>query len=104
VLLFQRIRYRFAASSAMPGRIGLWRTVVATGTAEELAAPFDSSAVFRFFQLDSDTAQAAAPSPLSTTRGIELRLAGASRGTPYGAAGPKVVNLTTAIYFQNRLD
>jgi len=104
VLLFQRIRYRFAASSAMPGRIGLWRTVVATGTAEELAAPFDSSAVFRFFQLDSDTAQAAAPSPLSTTRGIELRLAGASRGPPYGAAGPKVVNLTTAIYFQNRLD
>ena len=104
VLLFQRIRYRFAPSSALPGRIGLWRTVVATGTAEELAAPFDSTASFRFYRLDSDTSQAAAPSPLSTTRGIELRLAGASRATPYGAAGPKVVGLTTTIFFQNRLD
>jgi len=104
VFLFQRIRYRFTASSAVPGRIGLWRTVVATGIAEELAAPFDSMAVFRFYRLDADTSQAAAPSPLSTTRGIELRLAGASRSTPYGAPGPKVVNLTTAIFFQNRLD
>jgi hypothetical protein len=104
VFLFQRIRYRFTASSAMPGRIGLWRTVVATSTSEELAAPFDSTAAFRFFRLDSDTSQSAAPSPLSTTRGIELRLAGASRGTPYGAAGPKVVSLTTAVFFQNRLD
>ena len=104
VFLFQRIRYRFAPSSALPGRIGLWRTVVATGTAEELAAPFDATAAFRFYRLDSDTSQAAAPSPLSTTRGIELRLAGASRATPYGAAGPKVVGLTTTIFFQNRLD
>jgi prepilin-type N-terminal cleavage/methylation domain-containing protein len=104
VFLFQRIRYRFSPSGAMPGRIGLWRTVVATATAEELAAPFDSTAAFRFFQLGSDTSQAAAPSPLSMTRGIELRLAGASRNTPYGAPGPKVVSLTTAIFFQNRLD
>jgi len=104
LFLFQRIRYRFTASSAMPGRIGLWRTVVATSTPEELAAPFDSTAAFRYFQLGSDTSQSAAPSPLSSTRGVELRLNGASRSTPYGAPGPKVVKLTTAIFFQNRLD
>lgn len=104
VMLFQRIRYRFTASSALPGRIGLWRTVVATSTAEELAAPFDSTAAFRFYRVNSDTSQASAPSPLSTTRGIELHLAGASRATPFGAPGPKVVSLTTAIFFQNRLD
>ena len=68
VLLFQRLTYEFKASGALAGRTGLWRTVVATGQTDELVAPFDATATFRFFRTGSDTAQAAVPSPLNTTR------------------------------------
>lgn len=55
VILFQRITYRFAASTVLPGRRALWRDVAATGVSEELAAPFDATARFRFYVLDRDT-------------------------------------------------
>ena len=102
ILLYQQLSYRFAASTAVPGRTALWRTVASTGVSEEIAAPFDASARFRFFALDADTSQAAAPSPLSNTRGIGLVLTGASEKTPLGRSAPMTAPLTTAVYFHNR--
>lgn len=104
VFLFRRVRYEFKASALLPGRTGLWRTLVSTGATEELVAPFDSTARVRFFVLNGMGAQDAVPSPLSRARGFEFSLDGASERAPQGSSSPKVSSLTTSVYFQNRLD
>jgi prepilin-type N-terminal cleavage/methylation domain-containing protein len=103
-LLFRRITYQFKASVALPGRIGLWRTVLSTGAAQELEAPFDATSRFRFFVLNNPVAQAAVPASLADIRGLEIEFDGQSEGTPRGAAGPTVVQTATAIFFRNRPD
>ena len=69
--LYQRVRYEFGPSALLPGRRGLFRTVVGTGSREELAAPFDTSARFRFYQLDRDTSDIVTP-PVGDIQGLEL--------------------------------
>lgn len=102
VFLYRTVRYEFNASSAIPGRIGLWRTVA--GTSSEIAAPFDTSARARFYVLNSSTSQLDVPSPLSNARGLDLQLNGASEVTPRGTNGPKRSNFTTSVFFINRPD
>ena len=101
VLLFRRVTYDFANSAALPGRLALWRRVVATGAAEELVAPFDASARFRFYALDAADAQDAAP-PLDNIRGLELVLVGESEGSPRATAAPRRASVTTAVFFRNK--
>jgi prepilin-type N-terminal cleavage/methylation domain-containing protein len=102
--LYRTVRYEFKASVAVPGRLGLWRTLVTSGTTEELAAPFDNSARVNFYVLNSAVAQAAVPGSLGDVRGLELVLNGMSEETPAGSAAPKMVNLTTSVFFENRPD
>jgi prepilin-type N-terminal cleavage/methylation domain-containing protein len=102
VFLYRTVRYEFKASAALSGRIGLWRTV--GGVSSEIAAPFDTSARAAFYVLNNATPQIAAPSPLSDARGLELRLNGASEGTPRGSPAPKKSNITTSVFFTNRPD
>ena len=104
VFVYQQVRYRFAPSAALPGRIALWRQVLNGGPTEELAAPFDSTARFRFYVLGSDIPQSSVPSPRSLTRGIEIHLDGMSETAPAGSTDPKRVELTTAVFFKNRRD
>ena len=104
VFLYRRIRYEFKASTSVPGRTGLWRTLVTPNTSEELAAPFNNTARVRFYVLNATTAQTAVPSPLSDTRGLELALDGMSEKTPRGSASPKVTSVTTSVFFENRRD
>lgn len=99
VLLLHRVTYEFKASTAMPGRIALWRTI-AGGQSDELVAPFDASARFRFYVAGSSTAQSAAPSPLSNMRGVELALDSESDRAPSGSA-IKTTKLVTAVFFNN---
>ena len=103
VFLLQRLTYEFKSSVALPGRTALWRTVVGTGQTDELVAPFDATAMFRFFVTGSDTAQAGVPSPLTTMRGIELSLSGQSERAPEGGAAPKANQVVTAVFFNNQL-
>ncbi len=103
VLLLQRVRYDFAVSTALPGRWALWRTNVTSGAPEEISAPYDTSARFRFYA-SADTAQTAVPSPLTSIRGIELVLTGASETTPRGRTSPAVAPLVTAVFFKNRIN
>jgi prepilin-type N-terminal cleavage/methylation domain-containing protein len=103
VFLIQRLTYEFKASTALPGRTALWRSVTATSQTDELIAPFDATAKFRFFVLNSDTAQAAVPSPLSNMRGLELDLNSQSENSPEGTSAPKTAHLTTAVFFNNQL-
>jgi prepilin-type N-terminal cleavage/methylation domain-containing protein len=102
VMLFQRISYAFRSSVILPGRVALWRTVAASGTSEEIAMPFDTSAGFRFYVLDADTAQSGVPSPLSNLRGLELDLAGQSERVARGESQPATAALVTAVFFTNQ--
>ena len=104
VFMFRRIKYEFKASVAVPGMVGLFRTLMETGASEELAAPFDANSKFRFFIGNSTTAQDAVPADLSTLRGIELVMNGMSEKIPSGSTGKAVAPFTTAVYFKNRLD
>jgi len=102
ILLFRRILYEFKASTAVPGMRGLFRTVVAAGTSEELAAPFDNASKFRFFVMNSVVSQAAPPADLSTLRGIELLMNGMSEQIPSGSLAKTAAPFTTAVFFKNR--
>ena len=85
----------------VPGQTALWRTPLTAGVAEELAAPFASSARFLFYAGVPTTPQAAVPSPLSTISGLELAFDGQSDRTPRGSSGPKVMQFSSSLFFQN---
>ena len=104
VFLYRRVRYEFKASAAVPGQIGLWRTMVTGGQTEELAAPFAATARVNFYVLNNATAQAAVPAPLTNTRGLELVLNGLSERAPSGSTVAKSAPVTTSVYFENRPD
>jgi Tfp pilus assembly protein PilX len=101
--LYQRVRYDFAPSTAIMGRVGLWRTLEQSGAAEELAAPFDASSRFRYYRADQDTVDTGVPA-LPQIRGIGLELVGASERTRYGRVTPETSLLQTAVFFMNRLN
>jgi type II secretory pathway pseudopilin PulG len=103
VMLTRRITYAFANSADIPGRIALWRRVDATGVREELAAPFDAGARFRFYELNADAAQDAVPAALTDIRGFQLVLDGASESSPALTGTPQRAPLTTSVFFRNRL-
>jgi len=104
VFLYRKIRYSFAPSAMVPGTTGLWRTRLENNQSEELSAPYDASAKFRFFVGASLTAQDAAPANLSTLRGIELNMTGMSERAPSGDAAKQRAPFITAVFFKNRLD
>jgi len=104
MFLYRRIRYEFKASAIVPGRAGLWRSVVTTGDTEELAAPFANTARVNFYVNDNAVPQAAVPADLTTIRGLELLLDGMSEQTPGGSAAPKTANIRTSVFFENRPD
>jgi hypothetical protein len=104
VFLFRRILYEFKASNAVPGTLGLWRTVTATGATEELAAPFAATSKFRFFVMSSQTSVADPPANLSTLRGFELLMNGMSERIPSGSVARSEAPFTTAVFFKNRLN
>jgi len=100
VMLFQRIRYRFDDSVAIPGRNGLFRTVVATNQESELVTPFSDTARFRFYT-DWNTAQDAVPADLSTMLGFEINLDAESVANSPRSDEPEPFSLTTSIFFKN---
>ena len=104
VFLYRRILYEFKSSTTVPGTIGLFRTIVATGATEELSAPYESAAKFRFYVGNSLTAQDAVPADLSTLRGLELNMTGVSEKIASGAIQKERAPFITAVFFKNRLN
>jgi hypothetical protein len=102
VLLYQRITYEFRSSAMLPGRIALWRRVEETDVEEEVVAPFDSTASFRFYVGDAAVAQDAVPAQLSTITGLELRLHGLIE-RPDTEGARQRMRLSTSVFFKNRL-
>ena len=101
VYLYQTVCYAFEASVEIPGRRALWRTVVSTGTRDELVAPFDSSAKFQFLVGGAYALQSAPPAVLDSVRGVRVKLVGASETVPQGRSQPVTFDLTTDILFRN---
>ena len=102
--LFRRVRYEFKASTALPGRTGLFRTMMSGGATEEIATPFANTARVNFYVLNATPAQSAVPGTLGNTRGLELVLDGMSERTPGGSAAPKTASVKTSVFFENRPD
>lgn len=105
VFLIRRIRYQFKASTLVPGAYGLYRQQLTPLAAEEeIAAPFSSSARFRFFVGDVTAAQDNPPAAnaLNTLRGFELIMNGQSEKITAGEAARRTENFTTAVFFKNR--
>jgi prepilin-type N-terminal cleavage/methylation domain-containing protein len=100
--LYQTVTYRFANSSAIPGRQGLWRQAKGAA-AEELISPFDTAARFVFLVGSRLTPQLTVPSPLSNIRGLEIRLVGASVNPAQGASQPTRFALHPRVRFGNML-
>lgn len=101
VFMYQIVSYEFKASTSVPGRVALWRRVHARNLEEELVAPFDTTAKFRFYVNDGPTAEITVPSPLSNITGIELTLDGLSE-RPERDGTFQSVPLTTSVFFKNR--
>lgn len=100
VLLYQVVTYEFKESVEIPGRLALWREVE-DQPAEELVAPFASTAGFRFYVDDAVAAVATPPTNLARLTGLELTLDGLSeRPNPDGTH--QSVPLSTAVFFKNR--
>ncbi len=104
VFMYRRVRYEFKNSAILPGRIGLWRTLVSTGGTEELVAPFANTARFNFYRLNNTVSEMAVPAQLGEVRGLELVLDGMSERAPSGTAAPKTTNVRTSVFFENRPD
>ena len=103
VFLYHKVTYSFAASTTVPGGIGLFRYVEGqtSPNPEELVAPFDTTAKFRFFESDAAAAQDAVPASLSDITGIEVVLDAVSE-RPNADGTHQSVPLTTAVHFKNR--
>jgi hypothetical protein len=111
MFVYQQTTYSFGASGTYSGRRGLYRKVKTkdindkdTQIIDEIIAPFDSSAKFRFYVLNADTAQSAAPADLNTVRGLQLVLSGSSPRIPQGDGKAKQAGLVTGVFFKNRRD
>ena len=99
VFFYQSVTYSFAASGMFPGKVGLYRSVNG-GAAEELMAPFASTARFRYFQSGDDTSRTTAPA-LSAIRGVGLELTTTGQRRPAGRTTDIESRMMTAIFFKN---
>jgi prepilin-type N-terminal cleavage/methylation domain-containing protein len=106
--IYQEVQYKFAPSVSYPGRLGLWRVVKTSDPnlpmKDEIIAPFDASAKFRFYPLNADAAQDAVPASLNDVRGVELVLAGSSNEALAANAQAKQATMVTGVFFKNRRD
>lgn len=98
--IYQRVTYKFAASTQLPGRVGLWRRV-GSGAYEEILSPFSVGSRFAFLTGSRLTVQTTAP-PLSQIQGLELRLIGESEMPPNGENTPTRYALMPRVKFVNR--
>jgi hypothetical protein len=99
IFLFQRVTYTFKASTAFPGQYGLFRSVQG-GSSEELMAPFDATARFKYWTRAAPSSVSAPPA-LELIRGIDVVFAARSSYTPMGKSTPMKSTVVASIFFKN---
>ena len=106
VFLYNKIKYEFKASTAVPSKVGLFRTIITplgVQTTEELVAPFANTASWKFFAVNGGSvAQVNPPANLADLRGLELHLDGISENIAPGQITNETAPFTTAVFFKNR--
>ncbi len=106
VFLYSKVRYEFKASTAVPGKLGLYRTTIAPGggeTSEELVAPFANTASWKFYSINGGSVPSVnPPANLADTRGLELHLDGLSEYVAPAMTSNESAPFTTAVFFKNR--
>ena len=109
IMLYYRVKYQFLPSTTVTGRIGLFRSVsnslTTYGAAEELIAPFGSTAGFGYFVGTNRTPIYSVPSTLNleTITGVQLDLFGQSETRAQGTTAFETANYSTSIFFRNRI-
>ena len=91
--------YTFKTSAAFPGQYGLFRTVQGAA-AEEVMAPFDSSARFKYWTR-SAAASVSSPPALALIRGVDVVFASRALYTPLGKTAPPKTTVVASIFFKN---
>lgn len=99
IFLYQDVLYYFAASAMYPGRIGLFRQLDGRNP-DELVAPFDAGARFKFFARNVDTSSVNPPLVLDSLVGVSLVLTGSSPSTMAGRTA-ELSRMETAVLFRN---
>jgi prepilin-type N-terminal cleavage/methylation domain-containing protein len=99
MFLYQEVTYYFGPSTAYPGRLALWRRVK-NGSNDELVAPFDPSARFKFFVRNVDTSTVTPPAILDSLVGVSLVLTAASPSDMPGRTAEQS-KMETAVLFRN---
>jgi prepilin-type N-terminal cleavage/methylation domain-containing protein len=102
IMALHRVTYSFDTSVSVPGKLALWRRA-GTEPREELVAPFDDGAGFAFYVAGSQTPQSAAPTDLTTLRGLEIVLDARSERPGSGGGDADLVSVATAVFFRNSL-
>jgi hypothetical protein len=102
-MLVRYVTYSLKPSVTIPGARGLFRRVVNGPRGdEELVAPFDTSAQFRYYLVSGAKVSSATGSTLNKIRGIEMQLDAKSDRSVPGSAKPATAPMMTAIFFKNR--
>ncbi len=109
MFVWQTVHYEFKNSAIYPGRLGLYRTVRGRlgtdSTADELIAPFKSTARFSYYTMNPygtrDSAFTAPPGNLNNLRGFRIFLPAESADTMPTRNTPQSTQATTAVFFKN---
>jgi hypothetical protein len=99
VMFYQQVTYSFQTSQMFPDKVGLYRAVN-SGAAEELMAPFASTARFRYYVTGEDTSRTTAPS-LDQVRGLSLVLTTEGQRKPAGKNVYSQQKMMTSVFFKN---
>ena len=106
--VYQSVRYQFDTSTIYSKRLGLYRKIRGRGNtdslSEELIAPFDTSARFRYYTnpwTTRDTVTKTAPADVNTIRGLQIYLPAQASDTVPGAKAPRTATTTMSVFFKN---
>jgi hypothetical protein len=99
VFFYQNILYFFGGSATFSGKYALYRKVEGRN-ADELVAPFDAGARFKFFVRNIDTSTVTPPAVLDSLVGVSLVLTGSSSSSMSGRSAEKS-KMETAVLFRN---
>jgi prepilin-type N-terminal cleavage/methylation domain-containing protein len=106
--VYQSVRYQFDTSTVYSKRYGLFRKIRGRGNTdtltEELIAPFEGSARFRYYTnpwTTKDTVTTTAPANLNTIRGLQIYLPAQASDTVPGATKPRKATTTFSVFFKN---
>jgi len=100
VFFWQKVTYSFASSTMYPGKLGLWRKV-SGGLNEELLAPFDTSARFKFYISGAD-ASTVTPPDKNDIRGLDIVLNSMSpKASSLKNSTNSITKMTTSVFFKN---